>query len=180
MAARHDWSALRTWPRKTLSVTSGVYPYRPNRLRPMPTLAKSVSLLSTSLNGRPSSCKNCRRRKRISLLQRPSVTLRIAQASLPRRGISATPLYASEALLRRSLPRNDLRLTMCHSCNRSTQLCACLNPRRCERPSSSLTDASEPLGAGVPFVTWPERRNLRRPDTSQALIALLESASVSV
>ena len=60
-AARHDWSAARAWPRKTHSVTTG----EKTRSSHRPTVASAsvmTSSVRTSVNGRPPSWRNCRRR----------------------------------------------------------------------------------------------------------------------
>jgi hypothetical protein len=61
-AARQDWSALKTWPRKTQSVTSGVK-IRSLQEASIPAIASArLADERTSAKGSPPSWRNSRRR----------------------------------------------------------------------------------------------------------------------
>ena len=97
-AARQEWSAPRTCPRKTQSVTSG------GKMRSsQPRIALSAwamtSSVRTSVNGNSPSCRNWRRRKRTCSRNAARLECGIRGASLRGMERLATSMLAGEAPL---------------------------------------------------------------------------------
>src|SRR5262249_43142218 len=97
-AARQEWSALKTCPRKTQSVTSGEK-IRSNQPPSAVSAWSIASSVRTFVNGSSPSWRNWRRRKLTWARKEPGLECGIRGASLPGRDRLATSILASEALL---------------------------------------------------------------------------------